>query len=149
MVHSKASEHHLRNQRNQCKVKTAYPGNLCQNVVQMVSRPLAWADAGNESSLLPDVICNFVRIVNNREVEVGKEDNQDDVSQRIKRLAPAKSRLEPVQRGAQSSLASGKQRDRLGKSQDRDRKDDGHHSAAVHLERKMCGNTSKNRSEER
>src|SRR5579875_3832914 len=117
VVQSQARKHDFGDNGNQSEVKAAHPRNLRKNFIQMIGCPLAGADAGNKTSLLANIIRDFIRVIDDRKVKMRKENDEYNVSQRIKGFAPSKGPLEPAQPGEEGSLAAGKQRYRLGESQ--------------------------------
>ena len=55
----------------------------------MVCGALAWTDPRDESTIFPHVVGNFIRVEDNRDIKVSKENNTDRVKKRVQRLAPA------------------------------------------------------------
>ena len=105
----------------------------------MIGGPLAGPDAGDESPLLAHVVGNLVRVVHNRKVEVREEEDQNNVRHGVQRLAPGKE-THKVFDGSRKRTAADKQPDSLRESEQRHGEDDGHHAAAVDLERKVRRN---------
>src|SRR5579884_2166589 len=117
VVQPQTRKHDFRDDSDQSKVEAAHPCNLRKNFIQMIRCPLAGTNAGNKTSLLANIIRDFIRVINDRKIKVREENDEYNVTERIKGLAPSKGPLEPTQPGRESALAPGKQRYRLGKSQ--------------------------------
>ncbi len=100
VIQAKPRKHQFRNKRHQGQIEATHPGDFCQDIIQVVSGALARPDSRHEPTLLPDVIGNVVRVVYNRKVEVGKENNHYDVRQRVKRLSIGKLLGKPSKAGA-------------------------------------------------
>ena len=100
VVQAKPRQHEFRNERDQGQIEATHPGDFRQDIIQVVGGALARPDSRHEPTLLFDVIGNLVRVVDNRKVEVGKENNHYNVRQRVKRLPIGKLLGKPGKAGA-------------------------------------------------
>ena len=95
MIQAQSCQHNLRNERDKSQVDPAYPGDLGKNVIQVIRGTFARPDTWNKPALLTHVVGYFVGVINNREIEMRKKHDQDDVADRIQGLAPGKQTHEP------------------------------------------------------
>ena len=83
----KSGNHEFRNDRNQRQIQRTDQSDARQNVAHVLGSAFARPDARNESAVLPHVVCNFIRIENDRRIEIAEENDADDVQQVVQRLA--------------------------------------------------------------
>ena len=82
-----AGDQKLRNDADRGQVNRADERDAGQHAVDVVRRPLARADAGDEAAVLAHVVGRVDRIEDDRRVEVGEEDDAHDLQQVVERLA--------------------------------------------------------------
>src|SRR5438874_6043712 len=82
-----AGDHELGNQGDQNQIQAADQGDASKNLVDVIGRAAARADSGNESAVFAHVVGHFVRVENNRNVKIRKEDDANTIEECVKRLA--------------------------------------------------------------
>src|SRR5260370_2339037 len=75
MVQLDPGDHDVRNQAENRQINTAHHRNLGEDVVHVIGRIPAGADAGNEAAILAHVVRGLVRIENDGNVEEAEEDD--------------------------------------------------------------------------
>src|SRR5207253_8875365 len=72
---------------DQREIQGADQSDASQDRVDIVGSTLAGPYAGNESAVLSHVVRNFIRIEDDRRIEVAEEDDADDVQKVVERFA--------------------------------------------------------------
>src|SRR5580698_1795881 len=137
VVQVNAADQHLRNQRDHHEIERAYQSDAGEHVVDKVGGALAGTNAGYKAAVLPHIVGNVIGAEDDRDVEVGKEDNAHDVQE----LIPGFPRAQAVEDACQEPVVAhefGRGKEQRG-GQYRAGEDDGHHAAGVDLEGQMRG----------
>ena len=71
-----SDERDERDQGDEAEVERAGNGDPGQDVVEVLRRRAAGADAGDEAAVLLHVVGDLVRVERDRDVEVGEEDDE-------------------------------------------------------------------------
>src|SRR5207245_11287560 len=82
-----AGDHELGKQRAQNPIQAADQGDASKNLIDVIGSAAARADAGNESAVFAHVVGHFVRVENNRNVKIRREDDANTIEECVKRLA--------------------------------------------------------------
>src|SRR5262249_6204211 len=95
-------------------------------------------NTGNKPAIFAHVVGNFAGVKNNRNIEIGEENNADGVQQSVKRFSPAErsqqiSKVAAVAQAVAESLWQSKNRRKGGHR---------HHAARVNAQRKVRGLTA-------
>src|SRR6516162_8062197 len=72
-------DHEFGNDRNQSQIESPDQSNPGQNRIDVFRCPLSGTNTGNKSTVFPHVICDFVRIEDDRCVKVTEENNPEHV----------------------------------------------------------------------
>src|SRR5438270_10420602 len=83
------SDHPLGNEGDDDQVQRTHQGDARQNVVDCVGGATAGANAGNKPAILAHVVGYFIRVEDNRHIEVGEEDDTHRVEKLVQGLAPS------------------------------------------------------------
>src|ERR1035441_5770336 len=135
MVQLDPGNHDVRNQAQDRQINTAHHRNLGEDVVHVVGRIPAGADARNEAAILAHVIRGLIGIENDGNVKETEEDDAGHEQAVVERLAV----LYALQRSGEpwDALHKGKLRHGLREGQNRGSEDDRDHAARVDFERHM------------
>src|ERR1019366_4050676 len=137
MVQLDPRDHNVRNQAKDRQINTAHHRNLGENVVHVIGRIAAGADARNEAAILAHVIRRLIGVENNRNVEETEEDDAGHEQAVVERFAV----LDALQRSREPGdvLYPGNLRHGRREGQDRGSEDHRNHAAGVDFERHVGG----------
>src|SRR6056297_1057647 len=130
---AQATEGEYRQHGDQAQVERTRGGQSSQDVVQVVRSRLSSANAGDEPAVLLHVVGNIGRVEGDRHIEVGEEDDQQEVRQQVPGSGSGTEVLLHPLRPA--GLASGQLYEQGGQEQQRRREDDRDHAGHVDLQR--------------
>src|SRR6516164_5265150 len=133
MVQMDARDHPFRNKGDDDEIERAYQSNSGENLVDVIGRASTRSDPGDEPSVLSHVVSNFVRVEDDGDVEVGKEDDSHRVEEGVERLTPA----QPANQIAKIAIVAQAIPYGLRHGQNGGGEDDRHHSSGIHPQRQM------------
>ena len=119
------------------EIDRADRGDAGQHVVDVLGRPLARPDAGNEAAVLLQLVGGVLRIEDDGRVEEGEEDDHRAVEQHVERLPVAEQRRH--RRQPARPAAGGEVGDRDRQKQQRRGEDRRNDARGVELQRQVRG----------
>src|SRR5262249_30556328 len=110
-----------------------------QNIAHILGSAFPWSNARNKSAILPHVVCDFIRVENDRRIEIAEENDARQVQQVVQRL----TNLDGINKRSQILVLADNSR-RLGEGQNRRCENHRYHTAGIDAQRKVCRLTSQN-----
>src|SRR5205807_2160176 len=81
MVEVDTGDHPFREQADSRQIDPAHKRQPTQDAIDVLGGVAAGAYAGNKSTVLAHVVCEFARVKNDADIKEGKNDNQQNVDQ--------------------------------------------------------------------
>src|SRR5579872_2597583 len=134
MMEVNTRDHPFREQADRGEIDAADKGEPAQDAIDVLGGVAAGAYAGDEAAVLAHVVGQFGGVENNAHVEECKQNDQQNVDQRIERLAPLQSPGQAVKR--REALLHDEV-DGAGKRQQGTGKDRRNHAAGIHAQRQV------------
>src|SRR5260370_21556357 len=88
MVKMDTCNHPFREQAYSRQVNAAHKRQPAQDAIDVLGSIAPGAYAGNKSTVLTHVVGEFGRVENDADVKESEQDNQQNINQRVERLAP-------------------------------------------------------------
>src|SRR2546426_93050 len=134
VVQFDARNHPLRQQANQSQIHAAHKRQPAENAVDVLGGVPSGTDAGNKPSILAHVVGQLGGIEDDPHVEKREQNNQRNVDQRVKRLAPFQRVRQVLEKLV---LALEHQSQGPGEGQQRTRENRRNHAAGIHAQREI------------
>ena len=133
-VEAKVQE--LRHKAHEREIHRTSQRETHEHLVDVPRRLFAGTNAGNERTALFQVLCRFLRVEDQRRVEVGKEDDECRIKKRVKRLAGTQRGREIADPARGVTACEPPRKSRREQNQRR-RENRGNHTGHIHLQRQV------------